>query len=158
VKPIPQLSILQNYMVGAEQADNDDDVRHLFDTTVTVSATPMVSVMANYDYGKDSVLGTGVSWQGIAGYLKVQPTPWLAVVPRVEWFDDPDGFMTGTSQTLKEATITGEFKLLEGLLWRVEYRRDLSDAAVFTNKSGEAVDSQGTFGLGFLYTYAFTTK
>lgn len=158
VKPVPQLSILQNYMVGAEQPDNDEDVRHLFDTTVIVTATDKVSVMANYDYGKDSIAGAGVSWQGLAGYLKVQATPWLAVVPRVEWFDDPDGFMTGTSQSMKDATITGEFKLLDGLLWRVEYRRDLSDAAVFTKKTGAAATSQSTFGMGFLYSYAFTTK
>jgi len=158
VKPVPQLSIIQNYMVGAEQADNDDDVRHLFDTTAILTATPTLSVMANYDYGKDSLAGTGVSWQGLAGYLKVQATPWLAVSPRIEWFDDPDGFMTGTGQTLKDATLTGEVKLLEGLFWRVEYRRDWSDAAVFTQKSGAAIDAQNTFGMGFLYSYSFTTK
>ncbi|HEY3245187.1 MAG TPA: porin, partial [Phycisphaerae bacterium] len=125
VKPVPQLSIIQNYMVGAEQADNDNDVRHLFDTTVIVTATPMVSVMANYDYGKDSVAGSGVSWQGVAGYVKVQALPWLAVIPRVEVFDDPDGFMTGTGQTMKDATVTGEVKLMNGFLYRLEYRRDL---------------------------------
>ena len=160
VKPVSQLSIVQNYMVGAEQADNDDDVRHLFDTTVTVTASPKVSVMANYDYGKDAVAGAGVSWQGLAGYLKVQATPWFAVIPRVEWFDDPDGFMTGTSQAMKDATITGEFKLIKinGLLSRVEYRRDLSDSAVFTKNTGAKVKSQSTFGLGFLYSYSFTTQ
>lgn len=158
VKPVPQVSILQNYMVGAEQADNDDDIRHLFDTTVMLTVTDMVSVMGNYDYGKDSVAGSGVSWQGLAGYLKVQATPWLAVVPRVEWFDDTDGFMTGTSQSIKDATITGEVRLMNGLLWRVEYRRDWSDSAVFSKKSGAAIDSQNTFGMGFLYSYAFTTQ
>ena len=158
IKPIPALSIIQNYMVGAEQPDNNDDVRHLFDTVATLTIAPKVSVMGNYDYGKDSIAGAGVSWQGVAGYLKVQATPWLAVIPRVEVFDDPDGFMTGTAQTFKGATVTGEFKLIEGLLARVEFRRDLSDAAVFTKDTGAAVTSQNTFGLGFLYSYAFTTK
>lgn len=158
VKPTDRLSIVQNYMVGAEQPDNDDDVRHLFDTVVTIAATDRVSVMANYDYGKDSVAGAGVSWQGVAGYLKVQATPWLAVIPRVEWFDDPDGFMTGTSHSMKDATLTGEFRLLDGLLARVEYRRDFSDVAVFTKSSGAPVKSQNTFGFGVLYSYAFTTK
>lgn len=158
VKPTSQLSIVQNYMVGAEQADNSDDIRHLFDTTVTVSIAPAVSVMGNYDYGKDSIAGAGVSWQGVAGYVKVQATPWLAIVPRLEVFDDPDGFMTGTGQTMKDATLTGEFKLIEGLLARVEFRRDMSDAAVFTKSTGATVTSQNTFGLGFLYSYAFTTK
>ncbi len=158
VKPVPQLSIIQNYMVGAEQADNDSDVRHLFDTVVIVTATPKVSVMANYDYGKDAVAGTGVSWQGLAGYLKVQATPWFAVIPRVEWFDDANGFMTGTSQSMKDATLTGEFKFMDALIWRVEYRRDFSDSAVFTKNTGAMVDSQSTFGMGFLYSYSFTTK
>jgi hypothetical protein len=158
VKPVEQLSIIQNYMVGAEQADNTDDVRHLFDTVVTLTVTPKVSVMGNYDYGSDSVGGAGVSWQGVAGYLKVQATPWLAVIPRVELFDDPDGFMTGTSQTMTDATITGEFKLIEGLLARVEFRRDMSDTAVFTKNTGAAVRSQNTFGFGILYAYTFTTR
>jgi putative OmpL-like beta-barrel porin-2 len=158
VKPVSQLSVIQNYMTGAEQADNNDDVRHLFDTIVTLVASPKVSIMANYDYGRDSVGGAGVSWQGIAGYLKLQATPWLAVSPRVEVFDDPDGFMTGTSHTLKDATITGEFKLIEGLLARVEFRRDMSDAAVFTNSTGATLKSQNTFGFGVLYSYSFTTK
>jgi len=158
VKPVPALSILQNYMVGAEQADNDDDVRHLFDTVVTVTVTDKISVMGNYDYGKDSLAGTGVSWQGLAGYLKVQATPWLAVIPRVEWFEDKDGFMTGTSHSMKDATITGEFRLMNGFLARVEYRRDWSDVDVFTKDTGTSVSSQNTFGLGFLYSYTFTTQ
>jgi putative OmpL-like beta-barrel porin-2 len=158
VKPVSQLSIIQNYMVGAEQADNDDDVRHLFDTVVTLVVTPTVSIMGNYDYGKDSVAGTGVSWQGVAGYLKVQATPWFAVIPRFEVFDDPDGFMTGTSHTIKDVTATGEFKLIEGLLARAEFRRDMSDAAVFTNETGAATRSQNTVGFGILYSYAFTTR
>lgn len=158
VKPVSQVSIIQNYMTGAEQADNTDDVRHLFDTVVTLAVTPKVSIMGNYDYGRDSVAGAPVSWQGLAGYLKVQTTSWLAVIPRVEWFDDPDGFMTGTSHTMKDATITGEFKLMDGLLWRVEYRRDMSDAEVFTKNIGATAKSQDTFGFGILYSYAFTTK
>ena len=158
LKPTTRVSIVQNYMVGAEQPNDDEDIRHLFDTTVTLTATPKVSIMGNYDYGRDSVGGAGVSWQGIAGYLKVQATPRIALIPRVEWFDDSNGFMTGTTQALKEATITGEVKLLEGLFTRVEYRRDLSDVAVFTRNTGEARTSQNTFGFGILYSYAFTTR
>lgn len=158
VKPSGAVSIIQNYMVGAEQADNDDDIRHLFDTVVTLTLTPIVSVMGNYDYGKDSMGGAGVSWQGVAGYLKVQATPRLALIPRFEVFDDADGFMTGTSQTMTDATITGEVKLIENLLARVEFRRDMSDTAVFAKDTGEVVKSQNTFGLGILYSYAFTTR
>lgn len=158
VKPAKALTIVQNYMVGPEQAHDTADVRQLFDTIATVTATSKVSVMANYDYGHDTLAGSGVDWQGVAGYLKVQATPWLAIVPRVEVFNDPEGFMTGTSQLMKDTTLTGEFKLPGGVLWRVEYRRDMSDAAVFARPAGDMVQSQNTFGMGVLYSYQFTTK
>ena len=158
LKPAKALTIVQNYMVGPEQANDTADVRQLFDTIATITATSKVSVMANYDYGKDTLAGTGVNWQGVAGYVKVQATPWLAVVPRFEVFNDPQGFMTGASQFMKDATITGEVKLHDGLLWRVEYRRDMSDAASFATSTGAMATSQNTFGMGILYSYQFTTK
>ena len=49
----------------------------------------------------------------------------------MEWFRDRDGFSTGTVQTLKEFTLTGEHKWTEGLLSRLEYRRDWSDQPFF---------------------------
>ena len=152
VKPVSQVTIVQNYMTGAEQADNSSDRRHLFDSVVTITPTSIVSLMANYDYGKDSIAGAPISWQGIAGYAKVQATPWFAVIPRVEWLDDPDGFTTGASQTLKEATLTGEFKLVNGLLSRVEYRRDLSNVSSFSKPTGP-VTSQSSFAVGVMYSY-----
>ena len=158
LKPVKALTIVQNYMVGPEQPNDTVDVRHLFDTIATITATSKVSLMANYDYGKDTVTGSGVSWQGIAGYVKVQATPWLAVVPRLEVFNDANGFMTGTAQTMKDATLTGEVKLHDGLLWRVEYRHDMSDAATFATSTGAMAMSQNTFGMGVLYSYQFTTK
>jgi hypothetical protein len=54
-----------------------------------------------------------------------------AFTPRLEWFDDPNGFSTGVVQTLKSFTMTGEYKMMEGLMWRGEYRRDWSDVAYF---------------------------
>ena len=152
LKPVSQVTIVQNYMTGYEQADNSADLRHLLDSTVTITPTSMLSLMANYDYGKDSIAGAPVSWQGIAGYLKVQATPWFAVIPRVEWFDDPDGFMTGAGQTLKEGTLTGEFKLANGFLSRVEYRRDVSSIASFATATSSPKTSQGSFGVGVLYS------
>jgi len=153
LKPVSQVTIVQNYMTGYEQADNSADLRHLLDSTVTITPTSMLSLMANYDYGKDSFGGLPVAWQGVAAYAKVQATPWFAVIPRVEVLDDPDGFTTGASQTLKEATLTAEFKAKGGLLTRVEYRRDVSDVASFSKPTGP-VTSQSSFAVGILYTFA----
>src|SRR5581483_2531955 len=133
VKPNGLVTLVENYMTGPEQLHDTTDRRNLFDSIATITASKMVSVMANYDYGKDKnqATGTPVSWYGLAGYLKVQATSRVAIVPRLEFFKDPDGFMTGTKQTLKEGTITGEVSLAKGLLTRLEYRRDVSDVASF---------------------------
>ena len=154
IKPNSMVTLVENYMTGPEQLHDTVDRRNLFDSIATITATKMVSVMANYDYGKDTSAGVPVSWYGLAGYLKVQATSRVAIVPRLEFFKDPDGFMTGTKQTLKEGTITGEIGLAKGLLTRIEYRRDMSDAATFATGHGVAgpATSQGSFGIGVLYS------
>ena len=156
IKPVAALSIVQNYMGGPEQPNDDTDWRHLSDTLFTYTATPMVSLMANYDYGKDKAVGRNVHWDGIAAYGRVQANKWVAFVPRVEWFEDPQGFMTGAAQTLKEVTLTGEVKLADNLFWRLEFRRDMSDVASFKKDTGVMVKDQSTVAFGLLYS--FSTK
>ncbi len=133
LNPTKKLSIVQNYMAGPEQTHDNHDWRHLFDTVVTYNLTPKLSVMSNYDYGMDRVSGTGARtfWQGIGGYLRGQVTPWFAFSPRIEWFEDPQGFTTGAAQKVKEGTFTTEFKVHESLVLRPEFRYDWSDQPVF---------------------------
>jgi len=156
LKPNPNLTIIENYTGGPEQTDDNDDWRHLSDTIVTYTVNKQVSVAANYDYAQDKVAGESVKWQGIAGYLKYQANDWFALSPRFELFDDKDGFSTGTVQTVKEATVTAEFKHKDGLIMRLEYRGDFSDEAFFTKRISESVKSQNTFTVGVIY--AFSTK
>jgi hypothetical protein len=151
VKPNDRLSFIQNYMVGAEQPDNNDDVRHLFDTVVSYTLTPKISLMGNYDYGRDEVEGESVDWTGVAAYLKYQHTERLAFVPRFEVLWDNKAFTTGTPQTVKEITLTGEYKF-KGLISRVEYRTDFSDEPFFSKGDGLRKD-QTTLTLGILYAF-----
>jgi hypothetical protein len=53
------------------------------------------------------------------------------LVGRFEYFKDYNG-VTGLPQDLKEFTGTYEYKWLEGLLTRVEYRGDFSNQPFFT--------------------------
>jgi hypothetical protein len=69
--------------------------------------------------------------------------------------DDKDGFMSGVSQKLKEFTLTAEVKHTQGLIMRVEYRRDWSDMDFFINGDGVR-GNQNTFSVGFIY--AFSSK
>jgi hypothetical protein len=153
LKPTAKITLAQNFIGGAEQADDTSDKRFLTDTTLTVAATDKLSLMANYDYGKDSVLGSDVKWQGIALYARLQVLPSWALTPRFEWFDDADGFATGAVQKVKEFTITTEQKLGGKLLTRVEYRHDFSDVAFFA-KDGLPKKSQDNLTVGLVYAFS----
>ena len=157
LKPTASLTLTQNYMGGPEQADNDDDWRHLLDTTIMYTATDALSLMVNYDYGRENVAGGSVHWQGVAGYAKFIASDRFAVIPRVEWYQDEDGFTTGTAQTLKEFTVTGEVTLAPRLLWRMEYRGDFSDVDFFEKHDGTFRDNQHSIGFGLLYSFSSKT-
>mgnify|MGYP001030545933 CR=1 FL=1 len=122
-----------NYYVGPEKAETNQGYRHLYDTTLLVTPVERLSFYINFDYGLDKG-GPGIAgsrWTGVAGAARIAVSRWFAVAPRLEWFNDPDGFATGTAQKLKEFTLTGEFKMARGVLTRLEYRRDWSDQPFF---------------------------
>jgi hypothetical protein len=154
VNPTKKLSIVQNYMVGPEQSNDSSDLRHLWDTTVTYTASSALSFMGNYDYGMDRATGSGVKWQGVAGYAHLQVNSWFAISPRLEWFTDPQGFTTGSAQNLKEGTLTAEFKLHNELLLRGEYRQDRSNQPFFEKHDGARTRNQQTATLGLIYYFA----
>ncbi|PYU20475.1 MAG: porin [Acidobacteria bacterium] len=127
-----------DYYGGPENPDTNKGWRSLFDTTLTLTPSSKASVYLNYDYGQNrNVNGAGTAttnsatWKGFAGALRVQAAPKVAFVGRGEWFNDTDGFNTGVAQQVKEVTFTGEYKIIEGLLWRGEYRHDWSDQPFF---------------------------
>ena len=155
-KPTAALSLVQNYMSGPEQPDDNRDWRQLLDSIATWTVNPKLSLMANYDYGADTIAGAKVHWQGVAGYAKIQAAKRVAFSPRVEWYQDPSGFTTGTPQTLKEVTTTLELKATDTFLWRIEYRTDFSNVDVFKMQSGALKKTQSSIGFGILYS--FSTK
>jgi hypothetical protein len=126
------------------------------DTVVTYTLTPQVSLAGNYDYGRDKESGATVKWQGFAGYLRLQPTAWFALSPRAEYYNDSEGFTSGMAQKIKEVTVTGELKSKEGMLFRLEYRRDFSDIGFFLKDVGTHSQNQNTFTAALIY--AFSTK
>ena len=154
VKPTPKLSIIQNYMVGKELAE-EDGVRSLFDTLVSYAATDKLTAIGNFDYGRDAVGDEDVNWYGVALGAKYQANANWAFSPRYEWFVDDDGFATGLSQTLQEITLTGEYKATGGLITRFEFRTDFSDEDYFVKNNG-LKSSQPTASVAFIY--AFSSK
>jgi putative OmpL-like beta-barrel porin-2 len=156
IKPNASLMLMTNYTGGPEQSNDNADWRHLSDSIVTYSVNKQMSLALNYDYGQDKVAGSTVKWQGVAGYLKYQANDRFALIPRLEYLDDKNGFSTGTAQKVKGATLTAEFKHKDGVIMRLEYRGDFSDTPFFLKNTTEAVKNQNTVTVGFIY--AFSTK
>ncbi len=126
------VSWTNTYYVGREKSGADAGLRHLYDSVLRLSRSPKLSTYINFDYAVDRMTQGGKKrWVGIAGAVRYQVSNRFALAPRVEWFNDADGFNTGTVQKLKEFTLTGEVKMAPGLLTRLEYRRDWSDRPHF---------------------------
>jgi hypothetical protein len=150
-----------NYYTGPSNAETEKGYRNLIDTTLLLTPSTKFNAYLNYDYGqnRDAILGSGTTavgdtnlnhWQGVAIAAHEQFTGTSAVTGRFEFFHDMNGFSTGVAQELKEFTGTYEYKWAEGLLTRVEYRRDWSDQPYFHKGDTNSVDAQSTVTAGFV--------
>ncbi|HVY55740.1 MAG TPA: outer membrane beta-barrel protein [Thermodesulfobacteriota bacterium] len=126
--------------------------RELITAVGTITFLEKLSFIVDADFGwqQDVVfdeLGSeeSVSWWGIAGYIVADPHPAVRLSLRGEYFDDPDGYRTGTAQKLVEITPTLILKPFKGLIAgnkyldnfeaRAEFRWDHSDEDFFETKN-----------------------
>jgi hypothetical protein len=142
-----------DYYTGPENAATNTGWRNLYDTTLLLTPTDKANFYINFDYGRNkNPDGSAATWNGIAGAARFQLNGWFALAPRMEWFNDHEGFATGTgvAQQLKEFTITAEAKAAQGVLARLEYRRDWSDKNFFQKGPSGAAGNQDTVSLGIV--------
>lgn len=139
------------YYMGQEKF-NQSGMRNFWDTVLTVNASSKQSLYVNFDYGQDKqVNGPTNRFLGVGVATRYALSNRVAFSPRVEWYNDAAGYITGTKQQLKEFTMTGEYKFFDGLLSRVEFRRDWSDQNFFDRRAGLPLGkSQTTFLVGFV--------
>lgn len=147
-----RFSWFNNYYVGPENNDTTRGNRHFYDTVLLFSPHARVNAYVNYDYGTNRHPDrTSSRFQGIAGAARVAVTPRLFLSPRLEWYRDSTGFITGTAQTLKEMTMTADFRMIHGVLFRTEYRHDWSNAPYFDRGGANApFRDQHTVLIGFI--------
>jgi hypothetical protein len=178
VTPVKPVNLAFNFMYGPEQDNNNSNERFLFDWVGTFTATKNLTFVLNTDYATEQGVLTALGvrdtkWYGIAGYAKYSVNDWFAVALRGEWFKDPDGVRTtyttltsgtvlptGIGQTLKEGTLTTEFKIAKNLILRPEYRHDWSDKNAFgsVNAAPSALPgghdkTQDTLSIGAMYLF-----
>ena len=152
----PKYGWALNYYTGPENTDTQKGYRNLIDTTLTLTPVSKFSAYINYDFGQNHIPASALvpeqspHWQGIAFAGHGQITGKSALTGRVEYFDDNQGFSTGSAQALKEFTGTYEYKWLSGLLTRVEYRRDWSNVDFFHKGDSEMADAQSTLTVAFI--------
>lgn len=147
-----KLTWSHTYYVGPEKTGTNEGSRKFYNSVLLLTPTPKFNAYVSLDYGQERNLGRYLDrWIGFAAAARYQVTSRVAVSPRVEYFNDATGLNTGVPQRLKEFTFTGELKMAEGLIARLEYRRDNSDVAFFDRGgSAAAVQSQNTVVLGLI--------
>ncbi|MCU0247000.1 MAG: porin [Bryobacter sp.] len=144
-----------SYYFGPEKTDNNSGFRHFWDTALTVTASDNAAFSFNYDYGIDRGAngGPGAMFTGFSGNARFAFGR-FALAPRYEWYKDRDGLITGTAQTLQEATITGDLRVVDGMSLRMEYRRDWSDQNFFPRGDNPGVfGHQNTLMVGFVFSF-----
>jgi hypothetical protein len=140
-----------NYYVGPEHFHTTVGWRNLYDTSIAVNQTDNLTWYVNYDYGRDKNVGPGAEqWTGIAAAARYAVGRKYAVAARLEWFDDKNGFTTGTAQTVNEFTLTSEYKFSSWLMSRAEFRTDWSNQPFFqkdNRPAGSHVQPTALLGL-----------
>jgi hypothetical protein len=178
-KPVSSVSWNVNYYFGQEQRDvvavlnpgfpsgptqpglpvasitpQPNGREHIFDTYITWNVTPKLTLVSEGDYVISRVFSNSapahVSGGGV--YARYQFTPKLAFAARAEYLSDRGGLFSGTTQALKETTLTAEYKLADGFLTRFEWRRDFSNQPFFlTGTSGLLKKEQNTATVGLIW-------
>ncbi len=117
--------------------------RTLFDVVATFNATPALSLVLSYDWGRQETSSatagalTGGDWDGIAGYFDYQLSGQWRLSLRGEYLDDKDGstLVTGARQGLKEGTLTVGYDPVADFELRLEGRYDTSSQPTFVRSA-----------------------
>jgi hypothetical protein len=154
-----------NYIVGPENYNTVSGLRNLFDTTLLITPPGKFNAYINFDYGQNqdskyvANFGSGnvtvgdnllKTWWGVEGAAHIQASGKSAVSLRYGYFTDPQGSQTGLVQNLNEGTFTYEYKWVEGLMMRAEYRCDFSNKQYFNKLANQSSDQQQTVTIAFI--------
>jgi hypothetical protein len=157
--PVAPLSVLLNWIGGAELAADNHTNRNVFDIVAILKPTKTLTLGVNGDYGIEhgtSVVnpGSDAKWKGIAGYATFAVTERFAIALRGETLHDDGGVRlgTGTKAILSEGTLTPTFKFTDHVLLRGEVRYDRANQPILANRAALA-DKQTTIGANVIFVY-----
>jgi hypothetical protein len=181
VTPHPRVSWQVNYYFGQEQRDLVPDLNptlptlptqpglsttpitptlrgrlHILDSYVTWNATDKLTLALEGDYVINRVQTNSAASVlfGGAVYAVYNFHPHFGLAARAEYLSDRNGLFSGTSQALKETTLTANFPVTDGFLVRAEWRRDFSNQPFFlTSQPSVLRKEQNTATVGMLWWF-----
>jgi hypothetical protein len=124
-------AFVNTFYAGPENTGINRGLRYLYDTVLTVRPTRGSQFYLNFDWGRNNAPTGDSVFYGLAGAARFALGKRYAVSPRLEFYRDAQGFMTGLAQTIKDFTITGEMKMNESVISRLEFRKDWSNQPFF---------------------------
>jgi hypothetical protein len=158
-KPRDEIEVAAADMIGLEhppaQLGAPLSLRNLLNASVVVEPWAGISFALSADVGDDRA-GGGVNWWGVAWYARLALSGWAAAALRGEVLSDPDGFVTGTRQSVAALTTTAEARGRIGRLLvvgRLEYRHDQSDAPVFESATPASRTHQDTVTIALISAF-----
>lgn len=156
--PTSWFNLYLNYLVGPEQRNDNQDLRHLVDFQAFFNTpVPKLNVLLFGDLGfEEHAVGSDTQnalWHGLGVVTRYQLTDHLEPAIRLEYLHDQDGFATGIDQNLYGVTLTVNYKRALGkgfnLLIRPEYRFDKTSENFFTGGTNfRSKTTQHTVGVG----------
>ena len=151
------LSLAVNYVVGAERADSNSDLRWAVELAARYRATTSTELRASLLYGQEAFADDTAKFGGLSftvsqGLFEVEGEGYhrLTAALRGSYLRDQGGSRTGLDQALGEVTATLGVNFLRDASLRVEYRHDFSSKA---DAFGPGKSGQDTVALALHYAF-----
>ena len=135
----PRLTLSAYNLIGSETPDSlARQVRVFQGVSAKVTPSERVTVVGTFDVGRQDLGSETGHWYGAALIGRVQATPSVALVARVERYDDPKEviIVTGTAHAFKAngGSLGVDVVPAPRTLWRTEFRALAGKDAVFPGR------------------------
>jgi hypothetical protein len=153
---LPTLPTQPGLSVTPVPGPNPNGRTHIFDTYANWSATEKLVLAGEFDYVVSRTFTNSPPSHviGGVGYAQYHFTPKFYLAGRFEYLKDRGGLFSGTTQDLKEHTVTATYQLIDGFQVRLEHRRDFSNHPFFlTETPGMLKKEQNTATLGLIWWF-----
>jgi hypothetical protein len=150
--PSDNFHLYLNYVGGREVNDNKI---HQYDLVATIKASSMFSVGLNGTYNHSSYVAdnyaTGHNWYGGAAYLNLDPTSWLGLTLREEYFSDKDALKTPGGSVVA-STLSANFKV-DGFIFIPEFRLDAANNPWYPKRDGTNSKLDASLLMAAIYSF-----